>query len=147
MEKALSRPARRGRSVRGVRLRVRLEGGGSWSVESILREPTARKSSLTFPLRGKMAISPPPRAVESMVVELFKFGPATSQPGFFDRKQEGGRESGGLALEEELLPHSLKEAVKELTLKLGFSPLFRVVEMDPWSRIPERRYALLNFEP
>jgi len=50
-------------------------------------------------------------------------------------------------LEEELLPHSLKEAVKELTLKLGFSPLFRVVEMDPWSRIPERRYALLNFEP
>ncbi len=147
MEKALSRPARRGRSVRGVRLRARLEGGGSWSVEAVLREPTAQKNSLTFPLRGKMAISPPPRAVESLVVELFRFGPATSQPGFFDRKQEGGRESGGLALEEEIIPPSLKEAVKELTLKLGFSPLYRVVEMDPWSRIPERRYALLNFEP
>lgn len=147
MEKALSRPARRGRSIRGVRLRARLEGGGSWSVEAILREPTARKESLTFPLRGKMTLSPPPRAVESLAVELFQFGPATSQPGFFDRKEEGGRESGGATLEEEAIPSSLREAIKELKLKLGFSPLYRVVEMDPWSRIPERRYALLSFEP
>ena len=147
MGKALARPARRGRSVRGVRIRARLEGGGSWSVEAVLREPTARKESLTFPLRGKMSISPPPRAVESLAVELFQFGPATSQPGFFDRKEEGGRESGGMALEEDALPPSLREAVKELKLKLGFSPLYRVVEMDPWSRIPERRFALLSFEP
>jgi nucleotidyltransferase/DNA polymerase involved in DNA repair len=145
--KALSRPARRGRSVRGVRLRARLEGGGSWSVEVVLREPTARKEALAFPLRGKMALGPPPRAVESLAVELFQFGPTTSQPGFFDRKEEGGRESGGMTLEEEAIPPSLQEAVKELKLKLGFSPLYRVVEMDPWSRIPERRYALLSFEP
>ncbi len=147
MEKALARRARRGRSVQGVRLRARLEGGGSWSVEAVIREPTARREALTFPLRGKMSISPPPRAVESLAVELFRFGPATSQPGFFDRKEEGGRESGGMALEEGAVPHALREAVKELKLKLGFSPLYRVVEMDPWSRIPERRYALLNFEP
>lgn len=147
LEKALSRPARRGRSIRGVRLRAHLEGGGSWSAEAVLREPTARKESLAFPLRGKMSISPPPRAVESLAVELFQFGPATSQPGFFDRKEEGGRASGGMALEEEVIPPSLQEAVKELKLKLGFSPLYRVVEMDPWSRIPERRYALLSFEP
>ena len=25
--------------------------------------------------------------------------------------------------------------------------LGRVVEIDPWSRIPERRHALLNFDP
>jgi len=147
MEKALSRPARRGRSVRGVRLRALLEGGGSWSVEAVLREPGARREALASPLRGKMALSPPPRAVETLTVELFQFGPATSQPGFFDRKEEGGRTSGGMELEEETLPPSLREAVKELKLKLGFSPLYRVVEMDPWSRIPERRYALLNFEP
>ncbi|MGW8268782.1 MAG: DNA polymerase Y family protein, partial [Longimicrobiales bacterium] len=66
LEKALSRPARRGRSIRGVRLRARLEGGGSWSVEAVLREPTARKDSLALALRGKMSISPPPRAVESL---------------------------------------------------------------------------------
>ncbi len=147
LEKALSRPARRGRSARGVRLRARLEGGGSWSVEVILREPTARKESIAFPLKARMALSPPPRAVESLTVEIFQFGPASSQTGFFDRKEEGGRESGGMELEEGAVPPSLREAVKELKLKLGHSPLYRVVEVDPWSRIPERRHALLNFEP
>ena len=38
-------------------------------------------------------------------------------------------------------------AQKELKLRLGHSPLFRVVEVDPWSRIPERRHALLSFDP
>ncbi len=147
LEKALARPDRRGRSIRGVRLRARLEGGGSWSVEAILREPAARRESLAFPLRGKMALSPPPRAVESLAVELFQFGAATTQPGFFDRKEEGGREAEGTELEEGSVPPSLREAVRELKLKLGHSPLYRVVEMDPWSRIPERRYALLSFEP
>jgi len=147
MEKALARPARKGRSVQGVRLRARLEGGGSWSVESVIREPTARKDALCSPLRGKISISPPPRAVESLALELFQFGAAASQAGFFDRKEEGGRDRGSMALDEGAVPPALREAVKELKLKLGFSPLYRVVEVDPWSRIPERRYALLNFEP
>ncbi|MBT8396685.1 MAG: DNA polymerase Y family protein, partial [Gemmatimonadetes bacterium] len=147
LEKALSRPARRGRSAHGVRLRARLEGGGSWSTEVILREPTARKESIAFPLKARMALSPPPRAVERLTIEIFQFGPASSQTGFFDRKEEGGRESGGMELEEGAVPPPLREAVKELKLKLGHSPLYRVVEVDPWSRIPERRHALLNFEP
>jgi len=147
LEKALSRPARRGRSVRSVRLRAHLEGGGSWSVEVVLREPTAHKEPMAFSLRSRMAISPPQRAVEKLTVELFQFGAVTSQPGFFDRKEESGREAGGMDLDEGAIPPSLREAVKELKLKLGYSPLYRVVEVDPWSRIPERRYALLNFEP
>ncbi len=147
LEKALSRPARRGRSAHGVRLLARLEGGGSWSTEVILREPTGDKESIAFPLKARMALSPPPRAVEKLAVEIFQFGPASSQTGFFDRKEEGGRESGGMELEEGAVPPPLREAVKELKLKLGHSPLYRVVEVDPWSRIPERRHALLNFEP
>ncbi|MFC1662011.1 DNA polymerase Y family protein [Gemmatimonadota bacterium] len=147
LEKALSRPARKGRSIRGSRLRAHLEGGGSWSVEAVLREPTARKESIAFPLRAKMSLSPPPRAVESLAVEFFQFGPTTAQPGLFDRKEEGGRKTGGTELAEGTVPHSLREAVKELKLKIGYSPLFRVVEVDPWSRIPERRYALLSFDP
>ncbi len=147
LEKALARPERRGRSVHGVRLRARLEGGGSWSMEVILREPTARKEFIAFPLKSRMAIAPPPRAVEKLTVEIFQFGAASSQTGLFDRKEEGGRDSGGTGLEEGALPSSLREAIKELKLKLGHSPLYRVVEVDPWSRIPERRHALLNFEP
>ena len=116
-------------------------------MEVILREPTARKEAIAFPLRARMSLSPPPRAVERLTVEIFQFGAASSQIGFFDRKEEGGRESDGMEMGEGAIPLSLREAVKELKLKLGHSPLYRVVEVDPWSRIPERRHALLNFEP
>jgi nucleotidyltransferase/DNA polymerase involved in DNA repair len=147
LERALARPARRGRSVLGVRVGGQLEGGGSWSVDAILREPTSRREALAFNLRSRMSLSPPPRAVETLVVELFQFGPPTHQEGLFDRREEGGRSAGGVGLAEGEVPPSLKDAVKELRLRLGHSPLYRVVEVDPWSRIPERRHALMRFEP
>jgi nucleotidyltransferase/DNA polymerase involved in DNA repair len=147
LERALTRPGRRGRSVLGVRLGGQLEGGGSWSVEGVLRSPTSERAALAFNLRSRMALSPPPRAVETLVVELFHFGPATEQRSLFDRKEEGARSAGGAGLAEGEVPPTLKEAVKELKLRLGHSPLYRVVEVDPWSRIPERRHALMRFEP
>ena len=45
------------------------------------------------------------------------------------------------------MPAALRSAVRELKLRLGHSPLYRVVEVDPMSRIPERRHALLSFDP
>jgi len=77
----------------------------------------------------------------------FIFGPASSQNDLFGRAETGGREENGRELSEGAVPASLREAVAELKLKLGFSLLYRVVEIDPWSRIPERRRALLNFDP
>ncbi|MCK5650177.1 MAG: hypothetical protein KAJ42_02315 [Gemmatimonadetes bacterium] len=145
LERALSRPARRSRSVRGVRLGAHLEGGGSWSVEAILREPTAERGKIALPLRSRIASSPPPRAVNTLVVELFQFGPSATQDSLFDRKEEGVREVDATPSLD--ASPSLQEAVKELRLKLGHSPLYRVVEVDPWSRIPERRHALLSFDP
>ncbi len=147
VERALSRPARRGRSVTGVRMGARLEGGGSWLVEAILREPTSERARISFALRAKMSLSPPPGAVETLLVEIFRFGAATAQEGLFDRRYEAGRAAGGRDLARGEVPPSLRDAVRELKLKLGRSPLYRVVEVDPWSRIPERRHALLSFDP
>lgn len=147
LERVLSRPERRSRSVVGVRVGGHLEGGGSWVVEHVLREPTARREKLAFPLRSRMELSPPSRALESLWVELFQFGAPSRQSDLFDRKEADGRTAGGRKLADGEVPPSLKDAVKELKLRLGHSPLYRVVEIDPWSRIPERRHALLSFDP
>ncbi len=146
-ERALSRPARRGRSVVGVRMGAHLEGGGSWFVETILREPTSDRARITDPLRAKMAIAPPPKAVETLILELTDFGAPSAQTGLFDRRDEAGRAVSGHDLHNGEVPLDLRDAVKELKLRLGHSPLYRVVEVDPWSRIPERRHALLSFDP
>jgi DNA polymerase-4/protein ImuB len=147
IERALSRPARRGRSVTGARLGAHLEGGGSWFVETVLRDPTSSRERIAAPLRVKMAASPPPKAVETLLLELTHFGAPSAQTGLFDRKDESGREAGGHDLAQGEVPPSLRDAVKELKLRLGHTPLYRVVEVDPWSRIPERRHALLSFDP
>ena len=147
VERALSRPARRGRSVTAVRMGAHLEGAGSWFVETVLREPTSERDRIAAPLRAKMAIAPPPRAVETLILELTRFGAPSTQTTLFDRKEEAGRGLSGQDLARGEVPVSLKDAVKELKLRLGHSPLYRVVEVDPWSRIPERRHALLSFDP
>ena len=146
-ERALSRPARRGRSVTGVRMGAHLEGGGSWFVETVLREPTSQRERIAAPLRAKMAISPPPKAVETLLLELTHFGPPSAQTNLFDRKNENGRAATGYDFNQGDVPPTLRDAVKELKLRLGHTPLYRVVEVDPWSRIPERRHALLSFDP
>ena len=146
-ERALSRHARRGRSVTGVRMGAHLEGGGSWFVETVLREPTSHRERIAAPLRAKMAISPPPKAVETLLLELTHFGTPSTQIGLFDRKDENGRATAGHDFNRGDVPPTLRDAVKELKLRLGHCPLYRVVEVDPWSRIPERHHALLSFDP
>jgi len=147
IELALSRPARRDRSVVSVRAGAHFEGGGSWFVEAVLKKPTTQRERIASPLRMKMAISPPPKAVVTLFVEFTQFGVSSTQTVLFNRKKDGGRTLAGQSLTQEEVPDSLRDAIKELKLRLGSSPLYRVVEVDPWSRIPERRHALLNFDP
>ena len=41
----------------------------------------------------------------------------------------------------------LVNAARQLKARYGVSPLFRIVEVEPWSRIPERRHALMPYDP
>jgi protein ImuB len=161
LERGLARPERKGRSIRALRAGGHLEGGGSWQVEATLREPLALREALASPLRGRISLSPPPRALETLFVEFFDFGAPATQASLFGRREKGAREVGGAGVggagagepgvggagTEGTGGKALREAVRELTLRLGHSPLYRVVEVDPWSRIPERRHALLPLEP
>lgn len=147
LERALSRPARQGRSIQTVRLEAALEGGGSWTADAVLKEPSGDRARLAYLLRSRMALSPPTRAVVTLTLEFTRFGAPSTQNDLFDRAEVDGRSAEGRTLREGVVPGALRTAVRELKLRLGHSPLYRVVELDPWSRIPERRHALLNFDP
>ena len=94
--------------------------------------------------RGQQVSDSP---VKALAVELLRFGPPSNQTVLFGRKDSTGRAEQGRNLVDGAVPHSLRNAVRELKLRLGHSPLYRVVEVDPLSRIPERRHALLSFDP
>lgn len=150
LDRLLAHPARHDRALRGLRVGGHLEEGGSWQIEVTLREPAARRDVLAFPIRSRIGLSPPPRALETLFVEAFEFGAPATQASLFDRREAGARtsHSGGEGdpLTTGPAGEALRSAVRELRLRLGDAPLYRVVEVDPWSRIPERRHALLPLD-
>jgi len=145
VRRALKRSRRNGRSVRGIRLGARLEDGRSWAIRAVLKDPTGRSERLSAFLRSRIALSPPPCAVEELRLEIFRFGPVSSQEELFAPKANAPRARGAIETREgDVLP-ALAEASRLLRLRLGPGALYRVLELQPDSRIPERRYALQAF--
>lgn len=131
--RAFDRPPLRHRHVRQARLRAALEGGRSWEQLTTLREPGGPKrliDALGYRLQALMLPGP----VEELTLELSGLVDATSRqellPGFHTQR-----------------PRQLAEASRQLKQRFGTSGLYRVAEVEPWSRLPERRQALIAFDP
>lgn len=131
--RAFSRRGLRGRQVREVVLRAMLEGRRSWERTLVLKEPSGAAQLVTaLDLRLQALEIPGP--IESVSLEL---GGIVNEVAH----------QQALPTMRPRHPSPVIEAVHQLRQRYGLSPLFRVVEVEPWSRIPERRHALLTFEP
>jgi nucleotidyltransferase/DNA polymerase involved in DNA repair len=131
--RAFARPPLQGRHVRQARLRARLEGGGSWEQIATLREPGGRRRVVEA-LGYRLQALTTPAPVETLRLELV---------GLID---ETGRQEGLPGLRSRR-PRQLAEATRQLRQRFGDPGLYRVMEVEPWSRIPERRHALVRFDP
>jgi DNA polymerase-4/protein ImuB len=130
---AFDRAALGNRHVRQARLRASLEGGQSWEQVATLREPGGQKR-LIEALGYRVQALTLPGPVEALTLELSGLIDATSRqellPGFHSRR-----------------PWRLAEASRQLKQRFGASGLYRVAEVEPWSRLPERRQALIAYDP
>jgi len=77
--------------------------------------------------------------VERLVVEFTAFVPGTAELQLFARDAQAAARAGRR--------HALRSAAQEIKLRLKRSLLYHVIEVQPWSRLPERRYALIDYEP
>jgi nucleotidyltransferase/DNA polymerase involved in DNA repair len=129
LERVLARPERAGRIPRPLALSARLVGGGSWHRALTLREPTAEANRLRVALAPKLAeISAP---VAALRLEL---GELTETVG---TQAEMVRPRGGRLRER------LKEGLRQTRIGVGLEAVCTVVEVAPWSRIPESRAILV----
>jgi len=138
IERALRDPRRSGWRVQVVRARAELEHGASWLVEATLKDPSADRARIAAPLTTQLERSPPPGAVERLVVEFTAFVPGTAELQLFARDAQAAARAGRR--------RALRSAAQEIKLRLKRSLLYHVIEVQPWSRLPERRYALIDFE-
>lgn len=129
------RPELRGRTARRLRLRFALVGGRSWEKTIVFKEATADRDQAVFVLKSALDAAAVPGAVEEVTLELSGLA------------QEAGKQAGLWAAARGSRQVRLREAVQQLKARFGQSPVQRVVEVEPWSRIPERRQALIDYDP
>ena len=137
--RALKHPRRIGWRVHAVRLRADLEGSSSWLAAILLKDPTADAERIAAPLKTRLEQSPPTGAVERLVLEFTAFAPGTSELQLFARDAQAAARAGQ--------QRALQSAAREIRMRVKRSPLYHIVEVQPWSRLPERRYALIDYEP
>ncbi|MBI4421516.1 MAG: hypothetical protein HY560_11890, partial [Gemmatimonadetes bacterium] len=139
LDQALRHPRRTGWRVHVVRARAALEQGASWLAEATLKDPSVDRARIAAPLLTRLEQAPPTGAVERLAVEFTAFAPGTTELQLFARDAQAAARAGRR--------RALRAAADEIKTRLKRSMLSRVIEVHPWSRIPERRYALIDFDP
>ena len=131
--RAFGRSVLAGKHVRQVTLRAFLENKRSWERPLVMKEPC-----------GQQAVM---RAVELRLQALELPGPVEAIAVQLSGIVTNIAHQGMLPLFQPRHAKPVTEAVDQLRHRYGDNPVYRVVEVEPWSRIPERRHALITYEP
>ena len=129
LDRLLARPERGGRAPRKLALAARLVGGGSWRRTITLRDATAEPARLRTALAPKLAELPAPAV--KLTVEVLALAESEG------RQLELVRPEGA-----ELRAH-LSEGLRQVRAGTGSGSVCTVVEVAPWSRLPEQRALLV----
>jgi nucleotidyltransferase/DNA polymerase involved in DNA repair len=130
ISRLLAHSARRGRTLRTLRLSARLAAGGGWRRQIALRRASADRSRLADALLPHLTLLPAPAA--TLRLEAMALGPETG-------------EQLSLSSPDEERRRRIAEAVRQTRSAAGADSLMRVLEVDPESRVPERREVLMPF--
>ncbi len=139
VDRALTHPRRIGWRVHVLRVRAELESGASWMTQVVLKDPSANREHIVAPVAVRLEHQPPTGAVMHLAVEFLGFARGTDELQLFARDATSAARAGR--------HQALHTAAHEIKTRFKRSLLHHVVEVQPWSRIPERRYALIDFEP
>jgi nucleotidyltransferase/DNA polymerase involved in DNA repair len=125
LDRLLERPERDNRFVRKAAIAARLVTGGSWRRTVTLRDPTAERDRLRAALGPKLAELPAP--VLELRLELVELTASRGQQ--LELVRTAGAEAGT----------RLKEGLRQVRASTGAGSVCTVVEVAPWSRVPESR--------
>ena len=126
---AFTRFEPKGMGIRSINLWTRSWMGEYWEKTIQFKEPAMHAKTALSRIKLIMENSPQLGPVEQMGMKITGLGrPNGRQKSLFTN----------VRAKEHLL-----DDVKQLEFRLGGPQLYRIKEVEPWSRIPERRYALI----
>jgi protein ImuB len=130
ISRLLAHGERRGRTLRALRISARLAAGGGWRREIALRRASAEQARLADALLPHLSQLPAPAA--TLRLEAVALGPETGDQLTLSNPEQERR-------------RRISEAVRQTRSAAGADAVLRVLEVDPESRVPERREVLMPF--
>ncbi|MGI8633636.1 MAG: hypothetical protein ACR2NA_13985 [Solirubrobacterales bacterium] len=128
VDRLLARPERRERTLRRLRMSAVLVEGGTWLREAPLREASADGQRLRLALAPRLVELPSP--ARALGLEALAFGPPAQAQLSLVRDRAEQRQA------------RIAEAARQARAAAGPDAVLRLVEVDPESRVPERRAVL-----
>ena len=132
VDRLLVHPGLGERAVLELRLCARLCGGGSWSAEQAFSRPTATASKISALLTPRLEGMPGP--AEQLGLRVLTLGPAAADQLELSLQDANSRRT------------RIAAALREVRAVSGAEALLKVIDADPYSRIPERRFFLAPFQ-
>jgi protein ImuB len=129
--RVLARRERRGRALRALAVSARFVAGGTWRSAVTLRQASADPERIRLALAPRLAELPAP--ADSLGLEVEAFGPPAQDQGRLLDEAAAVRRA------------RLGEAVRQARQAAGAEAALKVLDVDPGSRIPERRAVLAPF--
>ena len=106
----------------------------SWSLHVAFKEPVSSKERALFGIKSKLDGAEISGPLEDLRLTLSGLsGESWRQESMWKEVQQ---------------EENLRQAIRQLQSRLGVAPpIYQVRELEPWSRIPERRQALVQLSP
>jgi DNA polymerase-4/protein ImuB len=134
LTRILRQPGMADRAARQLRVRATTERETYWERSFNFKEAMSERDRLWIVLRATLDEAQLPGPVSRLRLELVGLVPLS------------GRQIS-LPLMRRRVQEHLEEALRQLKVNYGYCPVGRIVEVEPWSRVPERRLALIDFDP
>ena len=129
LSRAFVRFEAKGMGIRSVNLWTRTWLREHWEKNIQFKEPALNTKAALSRIKLIMENSPQPGPVEQLGMKITGLG------------RPNGRQKS--LLSDVRAKDNLLDDVKQLEFRLGGTQLYKIKEIEPWSRIPERRYALI----
>lgn len=132
--KALANPIVKGRYIRSALIKSTILNRAPWSKKFVFKTPVNTVENAMITVKSVFTNSTIPGPFEDVHLAVSGIvGEFGKQTGFFaDVKRS----------------EHLAEMMKQLEVRLCQKPpVYKIIEVNPWSRIPEKRKALIQFSP
>ena len=139
LRRVLRHPRRRGRVARQLVVRAETEQGKRWESTVTLRHARDDREGVWLALAPTLERAALPGPVSELSVELRGLRASRGWQGELLPKESA---QGASAERRE----RIEEGLRQVRARYGRSLVGRMVPIEPWSRIPERRWALVELE-